>query len=455
MWVEQIHEPPVAYRPLTTPWLLSLLARNSGTSYLRQYDSPLTIDSFRENVPIVDYDDLSPWLDRIRAGEAGVLFAGRPIAFERTGGSSGAAKLIPYSAEELRDFQRSVSPWFADVVKRYRITGRAYFSISPATRQPESIGGVPVGLPDGAYLGDRGAAWLAKMTAVPFDVASIEDLTRWRDETLHHLKAARDLELISVWSPTFLLRLLDYLDDPESLWPRLKVVSCWASASSKPFAAEVAARLPHAHLQPKGLLSTETVVTVPDDSDRPVLTANGFFEFEREGRFFLSHELRAGDIYEVIATTASGLYRYRTSDLVRYDGLNSFGRPVLEFVGRGRLVSDLVGEKLTEPFVAACLERVPGFRLLVPEPESNGYVLIVEAGVAVDVDDIERRLCENPQYAYARRLGQLDPLRLMPVEQLFDRYAQAHVGLGVRLGDVKPAVLRNERVWLDRLGCRS
>jgi hypothetical protein len=455
MWVEQIHEPPVAYQPLTTPWLLSLLAHNSATSYLRQYDSPLTIESFRENVPIVDYDDLLPWLDRIAAGEPDLLFAGRPIAFERTGGSSGASKLIPYSAEGLRDFQRSVSPWFVEVVKRHAITGRAYFSISPATRQAESIDGIPVGLPDGAYLGDSGAALLAQMTAVPFDVASIEDVPRWREETLRHLKAARDLELISVWSPTFLLRLLDDLDDPQRLWPRLKVVSCWASASSKPFAAEVAARLPQAHLQPKGLLSTETVVTVPDASDQPVLTAKGFFEFEREGRLFLSHELHAGWVYEVIATTASGLYRYRTSDLVRYDGVNSSGRPVLEFAGRGNLVSDLVGEKLTERFVASCLERVPGFHLLVPEPETNGYVLIAEAGVAVDIDDIERRLCDNPQYAYARRLGQLDPLRLMPVAQLFDRYAQANMDLGVRLGDVKPAALRNERVWLDRIGCRS
>jgi hypothetical protein len=453
MWVEQIHENPVAYQPWTTPWLLSLLARNAETSYLRRYDSPLTVESFRENVPIVDYDDLLPWLNRIAEGEPDVLFAGRPIAFERTGGSSGAAKLIPYSAEGLRDFQRSVSPWFEDVVNTHGITGRAYFSISPATRQPESIGGVPVGLPDGAYLGESGAAMLAQMTAVPFDVASIEDVPRWRDETLRHLKAARDLELISIWSPTFLLRLLDDLDDPQRLWPRLKVVSCWASASSKPFAEELAALLPRAHLQRKGLLSTETVVTVPDASDQPVLTANGFFEFAREGRLFLSHELHAGEVYEVIATTASGLYRYRTSDLVRYVGLSSSGRPVLEFVGRGGLVSDLVGEKLTEPFVAACLERVPGFRLLVPD--AIGYVLIAETGLAVDIADIERRLCDNPQYAYARRLGQLQPLRLLPVAQLFDRYAQAHMDLGVRLGDVKPATLRNERVWLDRLGCRS
>jgi hypothetical protein len=436
-----------------TPWLSAILARNAGTAYLRRFGNPLRLEAFRDKVPVTSYEDFLPWLDRIRDGESDVLFAGRPVAFERTGGSTGGMKLLPYSAEGLRDFQRALFPWLEQVVKSYAITRRAYFSISPATRPPESIGGIPVGLPDGAYLGDAGAALLRRMTAVPFDVASIADVDRWREETLHHLAAAHDLELISVWSPTFLLALLDHLDDPRKLWPRLKVVSCWADATSKPFAEELARRLPQAHIQPKGLLSTECVITVPDEHDQRVLTEHGFFEFERDGHVSLSHELIEDDVYEVIATTASGLYRYRTSDLVRYDGLAVSGRPILTFIGRGGLVSDLVGEKLTEPFVADCLDHIPGFRLLVPEGHRNGYILIAESDVPINLDDVEHRLRRNPQYAYSRRLGQLQPLRLIRVAKLFERYTDAQIKRGVRLGDVKPAVLRNERDWLDRLGC--
>jgi hypothetical protein len=444
---------PTPHTQLPTSWLSTILARNAGTAYLARYGSPLTLEAFRDNVPVTTYEDLLPWLDRIRDGESDVLFAGRPVAFERTGGSTGGMKLIPYSAEGLRDFQRSLFPWLTQVVKTYAINGRAYFSISPATRSPESIGGIPVGLPDGAYLGDAGTALLGQMTAVPFDVASIADVDRWREETLRHLAAARDLELISIWSPTFLLALLDHLDEPQKLWPRLKVVSCWADATSKPFAEELARRLPHARLQPKGLLSTECVVTVPDEHDQPVVTQHGFFELERDGRLFLSHELSIGDVYEVIATTASGLYRYRTSDLVRFDRRAASGQPILTFVSRGGLVSDLVGEKLTEPFVADCLDGLPGFRLLVPDGQRTGYVLIAETDVSLD--DVEQRLRRNPQYAYARRLGQLQPLRLLRVAKLFERYTDAQIKRGVRLGDVKPAVLRNERDWLDRLGCDS
>jgi len=293
---------------------------------------------------------------------------------------------------------------------------------------------------------------LAEVTAVPFEVALVQEVDRWRAQTLSYLHAATDLELISVWSPTFLLRLLEDVPDPVSTWPRLKLVSCWASGASWPFARALAARLPHASLQPKGLLSTECVVTVPDPQDRPVLSSHGFFEFERDGRLHLADELAQGLVYEVVATTASGLYRYRTGDLVRFEGLATSGRPILEFIGRGALVCDLVGEKLTEPFVAACLADVPGFRLLLPAAEGDGYVLASEAGSRPNVDRIEQRLCGNPQYAYARKLSQLKALRLMEVEHLFDRYVEAQVGRGVRLADVKPVALRNERTWIAALG---
>jgi hypothetical protein len=429
-----------------------MLVRNAGCDYLRRYGSPRTAAAFRAAVPIVNYDALRPWIARIETGDADVLFAGRPVAFELTGGSAGGAKLIPYSADGLADFRRSILPWLHEVTRRYDIGGSAYFSISPATRAPRVIAGIPVGLPDGAYLGDRAAAVLSEVTAVPLRVAALTDVGRWRRETLRHLAAARDLELVSVWSPTFLLRLLDDLPDPCALWPRLKLVSCWASAASAPFARELAARLPQAALQPKGLLATETVVTVPDAHDRPVLTRHGFFEFERGAGLHRSDELEAGEIYAVVATTASGLYRYRTGDLVRCLAATAGGPPVLEFVGRGDLVCDLAGEKLSEPFAARCLAPIGGFRFLLPEAAGNGYVLAVESGRSVDLDRVERSLCENPQYAYARRLGQLKPLRLCHVDRLFDRYASLQIGRSVRIGDVKPVALRKERSWTAMLG---
>src|SRR5205085_3145456 len=97
-------------------WLASMLARNASCAYLRGR-------SFDE-LPIVTYDDLLPWLERVFDGESDVLFAGRPVAYERTSGSSGASKLIPYSDEGLRDMQRAVAPWLA----QFDIRGSVYLA---------------------------------------------------------------------------------------------------------------------------------------------------------------------------------------------------------------------------------------------------------------------------------------------------------------------------------------
>lgn len=429
-------------------WIEVLLRRNAAADYLRRHGAPRTLGAFRADVPIVDYETIRPWIDRIAAGEPDVLFAGRPIAFERTGGSSGGAKLFPCSATGVQDFQSSIVPWLASVVDRHSITGRVYVATSPATRPPQTIAGCSVGLPDGAYLGEKWGAWIAQRSAVPLDVAAETDVARWRARTLAALRHAGDLELLSVWSPTFLLRLLDDLPDPCSMWPRLRVVSCWADASSRPFADELRRRLPHAVLQPKGLLSTECVTTVPDATDRPRLTPHGFFEFALGDRLLLAEELRPDNTYEVIATTASGLYRYRSGDLVTCVDVDDHG-PVLRFAGRAGIASDLVGEKLTDAFACTALADIAGFRFLTPTADRRGYELVTESGTPVDLSTLEERLKQNPQYAYARALGQLHPLRHRCETALHDRYVAAQVARGTRLADVKPLSLLPQADWLQ------
>jgi hypothetical protein len=433
----------------SSAWLHAALARNAGTAYLRQFGSPHTVKAFRERVTICAYEDLAPYMRRIEAGDSSVLFAGHPVAYELTGGSSGGSKLIPYSREGLRDFQRCVLPWLAHTVRRHRISGRAYFSISPVAREPRSIGAMPVGLSDAAYLGDGAGEVIARRSAVPLEVANLRDVSVWRERTLEYLVAAKDLELISVWSPTFLLRLFEGISDTRAIWPGLKVISCWASGPAQRYVCDLERLFPQAVIEPKGLVSTEAVVTVPDEQCRPSLVHAGFFEFLDHGRALLDTELKPGGEYEMVVTTASGLYRYATGDRVRYEGRNRAGRPVLEFVGRDSLTSDLVGEKLTESFVGKCLEAITGFAMLVPDVQRPGYVLIgeqlIDAGKLEAVDNLLRA---NPQYAYARRLGQLAPLRSFVHPQPFAVVERLMQRRGVRLADVKPAALRSEAFWL-------
>jgi hypothetical protein len=464
-------------------WLLACLRRNANCAYGRAHAFERIRDAgdFRQRVPLSDAETLAPWVERMARGQADVLFSGLPVAFERTSGSSGASKLLPYSAQSLTDFSRALRPWLATLARRYRLCGSAYWSISPALRPAQCTpGGVPVGLPDAAYLGsDLMSAFIA-LSAVPASVGVLGDLAQWQQETWLALLRRADLALISVWSPTFLLALLDALpghadalsarlraagetdalrrlhdylasNDGRFLWPRLRLVSCWGDGASRAYFAELRQRLPQAAFQPKGLLATEGVVTVPDADDAPVLAArSGFFEFIGEdGEIRLAHELDEGASYEVVMTTAGGLYRHRLGDRVRCRA-GAQGWPVLDFLGRAGLVSDLAGEKLSEAFVTDCLPADGGFRMLIPQiSPAPRYVLITDARAApCDARAVEQRLERNPQYRHARQLGQLYPLCVLPVRHPLAAYLGRMTRQGVRLGDIKPVALRPETDWL-------
>lgn len=477
-------------------WLTTCLERNRATVYGKQhgFERIRSAQEYRERVPLVTYEDLLPQIERIANGEADVLFAGRPVAFEHTGGSTGGNKLIPYTTASLADFRAAILPWLADLTATYGFSsGCAYWAISPATRSPaQTRGGIPIGLPDGAYLGKEALSAFATLSAVPPWLGDITRVHDWQLATLYWLLRRNDLQLISVWSPTFFLTLLEALEqladvlsillqrggkisgqdlapdlaaqrrlheylvskDSRTLWPALKLVSCWADGSSQPYCNELQERLPYTHFQGKGLLATEGVITVPNLQGLPVLAAgSGFFEFlGDDGRFWFSHELRSGERYDVIMTTAGGLYRYKTGDCVACEGYTQT-LPVLRFTGRSGLVSDMVGEKLTEEFVTDCLREISGFRMLLPcSQDKPKYLLVVDERMEIQSETlaatVEANLARNPQYAYARRMGQLAALSIVQTPHPWESYQRYAIARGVRLGDVKTSSLSLETTWL-------
>jgi hypothetical protein len=213
-------------------------------------------------------------------------------------------------------------------------------------------------------------------------------------------------------------------------------------------------------MQPKGLLATEGAVTVPlAGHDYPVLALHsGFYEFlDARGSSHLCDKLETGETYRVVLTTQGGLYRYDLGDRVRVRGWVE-KTPMIEFVGRAGLVSDLCGEKLTEDFVAGRLVHIPGFSMLAPSlTPCPHYVLFLDSDEREEsvarklASNLDIALADNPQYLYARRLGELGPIRSRLVPELLSRYVQSALGRGQRLGDVKPPVLRAETDWEQRL----
>ena len=277
------------------------------------------------------------------------------------------------------------------------------------------------------------------------------------------------------------------------LWPQLQVISCWDQATSAPLAAWLRSQFPGVHLQGKGLLATEGMIRLPlCDWPKPVLALeSGFFEFlDREGQVWLADQVQVGQQYQVLMSTHSGLYRYAIGDWVRVSGLAQ-QTPMLEFIGRDQTGSDLCGEKLNDAFVAACLAPlgkrfamlvpVPAAAPLIARPESTldeitmaqavqpaHYQLWLdqaETGLATAdgmaqqlAQQVDTALHDNPQYAWARQLGQLAPVAAHCSAQPLAHWLQWRLAQGQRLGDIKlPALLGHATAqgWLSWIASKA
>lgn len=446
--------------------LRRFLRANAESDYGRRYDYAKlrSVRDYQNAVPIATYDDLEPWVERIRHGRAGVLTSERVLFFEKTSGSSGQSKYIPYTASLLREFRSAVAAWMFDLFtgRPALLRGAQYWSISPLARDKEfTLGGLKVGIEDDTeYLGRFARAALHRALAVPASVAQAADMETCRRLTLEHLMRCRRLRFISVWHPSFLTLLVDRLPcgvSPRDLWPELRLISCWTSGASAQFVDELRTRFQNAEVQGKGLLATEGVVSFPE-LGKPAPSAaitSHFLEFlDDSDRPHLIDEVDVGRRYQVLLTTGNGFARYKLGDVVEVVAPGA-----IEFVGRAGGISDLCGEKLSEAFVARLLEEivearhVKGMAMLAPEQSRPPrYVLLTESDIAPTLaEEVEKRLRASAPYDYCRRLGQLGPVVGVRVVNASEHYLGACVAMGQRAGNAKPAYLRTEFGWREWL----
>lgn len=197
--------------------LQTLLLRNAETRFgiAHGFAGIRSVREFQTRVPIQPPEALAPWVEAIRAGEPAVLTREPVRRLVPTSGSTGPARLIPWTSSLQREFGRAVGAWTHDLFARNPalMAGPAYWSISPAGPMPGAASGtVPIGLAaDSAYLG----RWLAPLVdatlAVPGAVRELQEIEAFRYVTLLCLLRAPALRLISVWHPSFLTLLLDAL----------------------------------------------------------------------------------------------------------------------------------------------------------------------------------------------------------------------------------------------------
>ena len=501
--------------------LQELLQRHATSDFGRQHGFAgiRNAAEFAARVPLHTYEDLEPWIERIRQGEPTVLTADRVTHLVPTSGSSRACKLIPFTASLQREFDTAIGAWIVDLYGRHpgALGGPSYWSISPALQDWSATPSrVPIGFEDDTrYLGGLRSRLVAATLATPAALRLAGDMETFLLVTLVCLLRQRNLRLISVWHPSFLLLLLDALPrhwadvleilhtgrwpvrlvlppalhaalhlkpeptraralehngpgEPHRFWPQLAVISCWTDAHAALGAAAVGRLFPGVVLQSKGLLATEAFVSLPFANAHPLAIGSHYFEFiARDGSLRAAAELQLHETYEVVVSTGGGLWRYRPGDRVQVDAFVA-RTPSLRFVGRAGVVSDLFGEKLSEEFVTAVLHELRDvraeparFAMLAPDTDgrSGGYTLYWEGGEAPVPVALEQKLLANPHYAWCRQLGQLRAARVQTVAPgTANTYLQNRARNGAKLGDIKLPALASKPppefvAAMERTGC--
>jgi hypothetical protein len=465
--------------------LNTIIEKSQHSTYLKRFSlhGSTNMSEFRNKVPISEYKDYAPYIEKILEGEQNVITGSKIERLGMTSGTITAHKYIPFTKDLFGEFSQAIGTWIYGLLANFNLdNGNSYyFSITPSGFPNEKRKSLTIGFDeDNDYFGKLESFFSSQMLILPKSVSKIKELDEVLEETSFYLLNSEDLALVSIWNPslfsillarisqnreTYIRRIYDsgnrrrasYLEKVlnkesessvwEKIWPQLKVISLWTSSFAKPAFDSLAAYFPNVYFESKGVVATECFITLPFylvGSRSPIHTlsyTSHFYEFrDRSGNVLLPSELKENEVYEAIVTTGGGFYRYAMGDLFLLDGWIA-SVPILKFIGRNEIVSDLRGEKLHETFLMDELSQVFSshglslygcfvqghigkkyayYTLHLLERPSNKDMVIIEF-------EIDNALKKNPHYQYARGLGQLLPLKIeyqdSTVQPSIGRYA--------------------------------
>lgn len=458
----------------------------------RGYNKVKTYEDFRETFTVSHYSDWRNYVDRQRNSSRDLLCA-EVHRYEPTSGSTFERKWIPYSQSFLDELNAAASVWLGDLYKQYPLIqkGRHFWSISWV---PEDLRGLIDSKDTGLFPWWQKSLLESMMVMNPaIQKAPTSDSAWWA--TVLVLGGASDLSFISVWSPTYLLKVMQTLyenrveiadhlrkgswgrfqtelasfelprrrDFPIDLdkklfvrkvWPQLALVSCWTSSTSSLFASELNEWLSDVPIQGKGLWATEGVVSIPWQNKFPLAIQSHFLEFKNieTDEILPSWKIKTGMILQPLLTTSSGFIRYALPDRVKVTGFVD-QNPTVEFLGRMG-GTDLVGEKMDYAQAEEIVNKVRAVfglnracLVAFSSKQVTQYQLAFIGSLGSDSkervrvmsDEVENSLSHYHHYRVAREMGQLQAAVVLPFadEDSWSLYTQKSRVLGQN----KPEVL--------------
>ena len=213
-------------REMQVKILLEILKTNKNTEYLKIFETESQIlnaenekeliEKFQNKIPIVNYEDIKEFVEKEKSGENNILLSDKIKLFELTSGSTSNVKYIPYTEKFLKSYMNGVFAWIYNLYQNNKrlFFGSSYWSVSPILkREAATSGGIRVGIEDDASYFDKVSAFfLNKLFTVPKEIKNIQNMEDFLLITAVFLLLSENLAMISVWSPSFLMILLDFIE---------------------------------------------------------------------------------------------------------------------------------------------------------------------------------------------------------------------------------------------------
>ncbi len=344
-------------------WFQRLISEARYTEWGKHYDysSIKTRQQFRERVPVSTYEDLQPYIERIRKGEQNILWNTEIRWFAKSSGTTaGKSKFIPVSSEAIEETHFRGGK---DLLS-------FYCTNFPQTRLFDGKG---LGLGGSHYIneydnesfyGDVSAIIIqnlpfwAQISRTPnMEVALMdqweEKIERMADITIND--NVTSLAGVPSWGLLLLQRVLEKTGKTNirDVWPDFEAVF-HGGVNFAPYRQQFAKILPPDINYVENYNASEGYFGIQDrlNSNELLLMLDYgiYYEFmpmtevEKENPKTLTlEEVETGENYAMVISTNSGLWRYMIGDTIRFTSKNPYR---IQITGRTRHFINAFGEEL-------------------------------------------------------------------------------------------------------------
>jgi hypothetical protein len=320
--------------------MLSLVEQARHTVFGKDHDfeSIRTYDDFKKQVPIRDYEELKPYVERILKGEANVLWKGKPAYLAKTSGTTSGTKYIPISHESkfshFTSARNSTLSYVHETGNASFLDGNLIFlSGSP---EMDETAGIKTGRLSG-ISNHLVPGYLRTNQKPSYQTNCIEDweekLERIIDETLD-----ANMTLISgipPWVQMYFDRIHARTGKKiKDVFPNFSVF-VYGGVNFEPYRAKLEESIGKKVDSIETYPASEGFIAYQDSQHDPgllLLLNNGmFFEFIPAEEYFTANptrlridEVELGKNYALIINSNAGLWGYSIGDTVKFVSKNPY-----------------------------------------------------------------------------------------------------------------------------------